>query len=388
MTTRHEPVGRLRSLLRALAVTALLLVGDGPHADSASISVVTRGHHDPVAYIGRVFTVSGAATTAKRLYVKHRAAGGAGARRARSPTGNVARRVVLRRGRNGPSQLPAALAWGSPAPGCSASGSPPTSTPSRPDGRRPSTLPRARRHDRRRRLPPSRGRASERGHSARGPTKSSRRVYAKLARPTARRARATTMRAPEASRRGVERRRRVQHDANASEVARARYMICLWLAGDSGDSSPVGGVRQQTLAVVSTAHTAGVLGRDAQVPDRQAPPAVERARRQAVVHAVPLLDAAAAAHTGVRCSFVTPAAHQYKTVSVTWPSGTSTTMTSKALPGARLPARRGTVRGVAVDGAGIRTEAFRVGALEPGGVAGDEPVGAAPGGLPARARAA
>ena len=39
-------------------------------------------------------------------------------------------------------------------------------------------------------------------------------------------------------------------NANATEADPGTYLICLWLAGDSGDSLPIGGVRQQTYTVV------------------------------------------------------------------------------------------------------------------------------------------
>jgi hypothetical protein len=68
----------MRIARASLVVTLALLGSAGPAwADSASLSVTTDGGlPDPVAYIPRVFTVSGTATGSVNLYVKHRAAGG------------------------------------------------------------------------------------------------------------------------------------------------------------------------------------------------------------------------------------------------------------------------------------------------------------------------
>lgn len=61
-------------------VAALALLAGTPAALAASPSITvttTVGQSDPVAWIPRLFTVSGSAPTSERLYVKHRAAGGA-----------------------------------------------------------------------------------------------------------------------------------------------------------------------------------------------------------------------------------------------------------------------------------------------------------------------
>jgi hypothetical protein len=68
----------MRGAVAGIAVTVGLLAGAGSAlADSASLTVTTdAGVSDPVAYIPRNFTVSGSVTGAKKLFVKHRAAGG------------------------------------------------------------------------------------------------------------------------------------------------------------------------------------------------------------------------------------------------------------------------------------------------------------------------
>jgi hypothetical protein len=74
---RPRPARRV-ALLSLVAFAALLGAAAPASASSASISVTTvDGQSDPVAWIPRVFTVSGTASTGQRLFVKHRAAGGA-----------------------------------------------------------------------------------------------------------------------------------------------------------------------------------------------------------------------------------------------------------------------------------------------------------------------
>jgi hypothetical protein len=63
--------------LAALVTALVLLVPGTALAESASITVTTSaGASDPVAFVPRIFTVSGTSTGAKYLFVKHRAAGG------------------------------------------------------------------------------------------------------------------------------------------------------------------------------------------------------------------------------------------------------------------------------------------------------------------------
>jgi hypothetical protein len=69
----------MRIAMATMVATVVLLAGaTAALADTASISVTTPdGRSDPVAYIPRLFTVSGTAGATERLYIKHRAAGGA-----------------------------------------------------------------------------------------------------------------------------------------------------------------------------------------------------------------------------------------------------------------------------------------------------------------------
>jgi len=65
------------ALLGTVAAIALLAGAPAALAASPSITITTTaGQSDPVAWIPRLFTVSGTAPTSERLYVKHRAAGG------------------------------------------------------------------------------------------------------------------------------------------------------------------------------------------------------------------------------------------------------------------------------------------------------------------------
>ena len=243
-----------RSLLGALATTAMLLVGAAPAmADSASISVAaTGGQLDPVAYMSRVFTVSGTAT-GRQAPLRQTSRGGR--RRLRADglrrRGNVARRLVLRRGRERSVQSRADPRLGQARHLdvllLARRGREHRHDPEHA-GRH---LPRARRHDRGRRLP--RGPAARPARPDHGG--GHHRVVAARVRedPLGRR---PSVR--EQLRRGPRRRIRrgwsvdgaFSINANTTEAEPGTYLICLWLAGDSADSLPIGGVRQQTYAVV------------------------------------------------------------------------------------------------------------------------------------------
>jgi hypothetical protein len=68
----------MRLAVVTLIATAVLAVGAGSAMADASIAITTAdGRSDPVAFIPRIFTVSGTASGATRLFVKHRALGGA-----------------------------------------------------------------------------------------------------------------------------------------------------------------------------------------------------------------------------------------------------------------------------------------------------------------------
>jgi hypothetical protein len=68
----------MRLAVLTLVATVMLAVGAAAAMADASISVTTAdGRSDPVAFIPRVFTVSGASSGPTYLFVKHRAIGGA-----------------------------------------------------------------------------------------------------------------------------------------------------------------------------------------------------------------------------------------------------------------------------------------------------------------------
>lgn len=75
---RYGGWGR-RAALGGWVAAVVVLIGAGPAlADSATLSVTTTtGASDPVAGVGRVFTLSGSSAVPSRIWVKYRPAGGA-----------------------------------------------------------------------------------------------------------------------------------------------------------------------------------------------------------------------------------------------------------------------------------------------------------------------
>ena len=251
--------------------------------------------------MSRVFTVSGTATGAKRLYVKHRAAGGAGcAPTAFADAGTWPDASFYGAAVNGPFSLERTLAWGKAGTWMFcfwlAADQTPITTASvqtitfrEPAG----TIGAA--------VYPAVPRPGQRAQiTVAGTTESSRRVYAKIRSADG---------PPCASSYDVDPGGEFVEgwsvdgafsiNANATEADPGTYLICLWLAGDSADSLPIGGVRQQTYTVVRPPTPRALLDRDPQLPHREAPQARRSARDDVGVHALPLLDAARGRALGV-----------------------------------------------------------------------------------------
>jgi hypothetical protein len=362
---RPAQAGRtVRSLLGALVATVALLVGAAPAmADSASISVAaTNGQPDPVAYISRVFTVSGTATAGTRLYVKHRLAGGTGcAPSAFADSGSWPDASFYGAAVNGSFSFQRLLAWGRPGTwmfcfwlaGDETTVTTPimqTVTFREPAG----TIGAA--------VYPAVPRPGQPAQiTVAGTTESSRRVYAKI-RPADGTPCATSYDADAGG--GFVGGWSVDGpfsiDANVTQAYPGAYLICLWLAGSSDDVLPIGGVRQQTYAVVrprqpQVASIAILDCRTAKHVTRV------RARTTRSVCLRYRFSTPPAAGLLVSVAYVTPRHAIYKTVSTTWPSGASTAMTSRALPSRAYLHRHGTWFAVLrVDGAWVRTKSVHV----------------------------
>jgi hypothetical protein len=346
-----------------VALVSLLCAGTA-RADTGSLSITTTdGQPDPVAYIPRVFTVSGTATgTGKHLYIKHRAAGATGcASSAFSDSGSWPDASWYGPAVSGAFTFQKILTVRSPgtwlycfwlATDETAPTAPiaQTITFREPAG----TIGAA--------VYPAVPRPGQRAQiTVAGSTESSRRVYAKI-RSADGPPCASSYDADPGSEfvGGWSVDGAFSINASATEADPGTYLICLWLAGDSADSLPIGGVRQQTYAVV-----------------RPPPPRVSsiailncrtgkhlkliRAHATTSVCMRYRFSTPPAAGLSVSVAYVTPRHVMYKMVSMTWPGGTSTTMTSKALPVRAYLHRRGTWYAVLrVDGAWVRTKALHV----------------------------
>lgn len=342
-------------------LTAALLGGAAAaSADSASISVVTTaGQADPVAYVPRLFTVTGATTTGMYLYVKHRAAGGASCAPSAysdpgsSWTGFYGLEV------NGPFSFQKAVTWDSAGTWMFcfwlASDERTIATPITeavtfrpPMVTMSATLtPAVPRPDQRARL------------TVPGLSEAPRTLFAKV------RAADGATCAPnydaalgQSLFSGENVDGAFTGQALTVQDTPGRYIICFWVAGSSFDPAPVQ-VQQMTFNVVQPRPVVSSVS-TLNCPTRQSLHGRIDPRK---VHAICVryqFSTPPGAGTRVAVSFVTPRRSTYKSVTVTWPRG-ATTMTSKALPARAYLHRRGTWYAVLrVDGAWVRTKAVHV----------------------------
>jgi hypothetical protein len=350
-----------RPALAVLVATAtLLVVAATACAESASISVTTTGGQpDAAAYVPRLFTVAGDATTGKNLYVKHRAVGGdacapsAYSDPGSSWTGFYGLPV------NGTFSFQKAVTWDSsgtwmfcfwlasdereiatpisqavtfraPAVTMAPTLSPPVP---RPGQRARLTVP--------------------------GVSEAPRTLFAKVRQtdgstcaPSYDAALGQSLFSGE----NVD--GAFTGQAITVQNAPGRYTICFWVAGSSFDPAPVQ-VQSLTFGVVQPrAAVSSVSALNCET--RQSLHGRILAQK---VHAICLryrFSTPPGAGARVAVSFVTPSRRTYKTVSVAWPGG-ATTMTTRALPGGAYVHRLGTWRAVLrVDGAWIMSRSFRV----------------------------
>lgn len=347
----------------AAALVALLCAGTA-RADTGSLSITTEGGQpDPVAYIPRVFTVSGTATgTGKHLYVKHRAAGGTGcAPSAFSDTGTWPDASFYGPAVSSAFTFQKILTVRSPGTWLFcfwlAADETATTTPiaqtitfREPAGTIGAAVYPA---------VPRPGQAAQ--ITVAGSTESARRVYAKI-RPADGPPCATSYDADPGGGfiGGWSVDGPFSISANATEAYPGSYLICLWLAGASDDSLPIGGVRQQGYVVERPPqpHVTSIAILNCRTGKHLKR---VRARTTKSVCLRYRFSTPPAPGLSVSVAYVTPRHVIYKAVRMTWPGGASTTMTSKALPSRAYLHRRGTWFAVLrVDGAWVRTKSVHV----------------------------
>lgn len=356
--------GRATRLLAPVVVSAAaLLAGAQPAAaDTASLSVTAaNGQPDPVAYLPRIFTITGSAGANERLFIKHRAAGGGGCGpSALTDPGTWLDAAWYGAPVSGAFTFQRALTLRVPgtwmfcfwlAPDESSITQPITQTIAfrSAAGSIGATF------------NPATPRPGQRAYvTVSGQSEAPRRVYAKV------RAADGVPCAP-------------SYDADTgsymidgwsvdgpysikaytSQAKAGQYMLCLWLSGSSDDTLPVAGPAQQLFtvapppAVVSSVATLNCKS-------RKAVARVQRAKVKSVCLRY-RFSRAPLAGARVQVSYMTPANRPYKTVASTWPGGKARTLTTASLPSRAYKHRRGTWRVVLrVAGSQIKRSSFRV----------------------------
>jgi hypothetical protein len=354
--------GPLRVTALALATSAALLAGaEAALADSASIAVTTAdGRPDPAAYLPRVFTISGTAGAGKRLFVKHRAAGGGGC---------------------GPSALTDSGEWldaslyGAPVSGAftfqraltfKAPGTwmfcfwlaPDETTITTPIAQAitfrsaAGTIAAA--------VRPTTARPGQRAYvTVSGQSEAPRRVYAKV-RPAGGACAPSYDADPgEFMIDGWSVNGAYAINANTTQKTPGRYMICMWLAGSSDDTLPAAGPAQQLFDVAPPPAAVSSVA-TLNCKSRKAIGRVQRGKVKSVCVRY-RFSRAPIAGAPVQVSYVTPTNRTYKTVTSTWPGGKTRSLTTASLPGRAYKHRRGTWRVVLrVAGSQVKRSAFRV----------------------------
>jgi hypothetical protein len=351
----------LRHAVAVLVATAtLLVVATTASADSASMTVITTGGQpDPVAYVPRLFTVSGDTTTSKNLYVKHRAAGGAACAPSAytdpgsSWTGFYGLPV------DGTFSFQRAVTWDSAGTWMFcfwlASDEREIASPiSQAVTFRPPTVTMAPT------LSPPVPRPGQRANlTVPGVSEAPRTLFAKV-RPTDGSTCAPSYDAAvgQSVFSGENVDGAFTGQAITVQNAPGRYRICFWLAGSAFDPTPVQ-VQSLTYDVVQPRPVVSSVS-TLNCQTRQSLHGRILAQK---VHAICMryrFSTPPGAGARVAVSFVTPRRRTYKTVSVAWPSGAMTT-TTRPLPGGAYAHRPGTWHAVLrVDGAWIMSRSFRV----------------------------
>jgi hypothetical protein len=352
----------MKVLAGSLATVALLVGASSASADSATIGVaLPDGTPDPVAYIPRVFSVSGAGGAGDNLYIKHHP--GAGGTCAPSAYADVSGRLTsgfYGIPASGPFSAQQIFTWDAPgtwtfcmwlAPSETTVVSPvsQTITYRTPNGQINASV------------SPSVPTAGQRTTvTVSGTSEAPRRIWAKI-RPVTGQGCAGNYDA-DPGRDLIE-----GWDANgafaatrdATQTAAGRYLVCVWLAGSSYDPLPIAGPQALTFTVgrpLPTVEKASALDCRARGP-------VRRFHAEDVRSVCMRYRFASAPAPGaqVSISYVTPKQRTYKTVALAWAAGRSRTLTAATLPGRAYQHRRGVWRAVLrIGGQRVVTVSFKV----------------------------
>jgi hypothetical protein len=361
--TNRGPAHRVpRVGLAGLVATAALLGGaTTARAEGASISITAAdGASDPVAYIARVFSISGTAAAGENLYVKHRPAGGAPcAPTAYNDSGRLSTGFY---GLAVSGSFDVQRVWTWDAPGAwtfclwLASSETTITTPiaqtisfRTPGGQiGASVAPRVPRTGRRAVV------------TIAGTTEAPRRIWAKLRPASGAPCAPTYDLDPGLSLiDGWDADGAFDAKRYTTQSTPGQYRICSWLAGSSFDPWPIAGPQDTTFTVVPPPP---VVSSAATLNCRNGR-RITRVRASKVKSVCVRYRFARPPSAGaaVSVSYVTPARRTYKTVRSTWSDGRARTMTSAALPARAYKHRRGTWRAILrVADRRIKTSTFRV----------------------------
>ncbi|HEX7298624.1 MAG TPA: hypothetical protein VF257_06435 [Solirubrobacteraceae bacterium] len=356
----------MRGALASLVTTVALLGSAAPAlADSASLSVTTStGQADPVAYIPRIFTVSGSASGAgKHLYIKHRAAGGAAcAPSAYTDSGTFLDASFYGVPVTGAFSLQRILTWRAPgtwmlcfwlATDETAIATPATQTITvrTPAANIGATV------------SPNPVRAGDRARIAvAGTTEAPRRVYAKI-RPADGPSCGPSFDADPGGEMvdGWSVDGAFSIDAYVNDPVVGRYLVCMWLAGSSDDGAPVAGPQAQIFDVVRGRPVVVSSAVALNCKTKRVIRHIGHAGRVKSVCMRYRFSSPPAEGERLFVSYVSPKRGTYKTVRATWPAGQARTLTTATLPARAYKHRRGLWRAILrVGGKQVRSTAFRV----------------------------
>jgi hypothetical protein len=353
----------MRIALASLVATLALLGSAGPAlADTASLSVTTdAGLPDPVAYIPRVFTVSGTASGSVHLYVKHRAAGGPCASSAYTDSGTFLEGAFYGLPISGSFTIKKTLTWRRPGTwmlcfwmaGEETSISTPTTqvmTVRAPPAAIGATM------------TPNPARAGDPAQmTVAGTTEAPRRVYAKMRAADGTPCGPTFDADPGGSMiAGWSVEGAFAIKANLNNPVLGQYLVCTWLAGDSADDLPVAGPVAQVFGVV---RPRPIRVSSVRVLNCRSASKLSRVRAAKVKSVCMRYGFSMPPLTGERLSlsYITPAHRVYKTVRSKATGRRAQVLKTAALPSRAFRHRPGTWRAILrVDNHELSSTTFKV----------------------------
>jgi hypothetical protein len=354
----------MRIALASLVATLALLSSAGAAlADTASLSVTTdAGLPDPVAYIPRVFTVSGTSSGSVHLYIKHRAAGGAPcAASAYTDSGTFLDGAFYGVPISGSFTMMRALTWRRPGTWMVCFWMAAEETSIATPTTQVMTV----------RAPPAAIGATMNPNPARagdpaqftvaGTTEAPRRVYAKIRAADGTPCGPTFDADPGGSMiAGWSVAGAFAIKANLDNPVLGQYLVCTWLAGDSADDLPVAGPVAQVFGVV---RPRAIRVSSARAVNCKTHRKLRRIRATKVKSVCMRYGFYSPPLAGERLSlsYVTPARRVYKTVASTSRGARAIVLKGAALPSRAFKRRRGTWRAILrVDNHELTRTTFKV----------------------------